>query len=323
MANPPIHIIVEHGRVTLTGVVNSNVERGAWRARWPPDCGELSVVNELRTDSVNTEQLARDASAPRCSRIPCVRALSVSLPLPHRPPDQRAERQHCRGERAGEQPERSIENRLALHPHFDRALHGRRGDRRDAVPRRGCCRDGCRSARSSRDRARCGRRSGWAGAARNATISLPSQPTFFSVPGLQRRGADGLAEQMLAVSWRELVARPRERRRLLQAADVVELEIDLDELTAAAAPRPRHARDPRDTGDSYSARIAIAIDDGSLRIEIETAQRDERGDRRVDRQRRGAVERDRSGPLRTGTACRRRRARAGAKPEMPTATMSP
>ena len=29
MANPPIHIIVEHGRVTLTGVVSSNVERDA------------------------------------------------------------------------------------------------------------------------------------------------------------------------------------------------------------------------------------------------------------------------------------------------------
>ena len=27
MANPPIHIIVEHGHVTLTGVVNSNVDR--------------------------------------------------------------------------------------------------------------------------------------------------------------------------------------------------------------------------------------------------------------------------------------------------------
>ena len=27
MVNPPIHIIVEHGRVTLEGVVNSNVDR--------------------------------------------------------------------------------------------------------------------------------------------------------------------------------------------------------------------------------------------------------------------------------------------------------
>ena len=29
MANPPIHIVVEHGRVTLTGVVQSNVDRDA------------------------------------------------------------------------------------------------------------------------------------------------------------------------------------------------------------------------------------------------------------------------------------------------------
>ena len=37
MANPPIHIIVEDGRVTLTGVVNSNVERmlaDRWRPGW-------------------------------------------------------------------------------------------------------------------------------------------------------------------------------------------------------------------------------------------------------------------------------------------------
>ncbi len=27
MANPPIHIVVEHGRVTLTGVVQSEVDR--------------------------------------------------------------------------------------------------------------------------------------------------------------------------------------------------------------------------------------------------------------------------------------------------------
>jgi hyperosmotically inducible periplasmic protein len=49
MANPPIHIIVEHGRVTLTGVVNSNVERVLARSL-ATGRGELSVVNELRTD---------------------------------------------------------------------------------------------------------------------------------------------------------------------------------------------------------------------------------------------------------------------------------
>jgi hyperosmotically inducible protein len=50
MANPPIHIIVEHGRVTLTGVVNSNGERMLARSLATGN-GELSVSNELRTDT--------------------------------------------------------------------------------------------------------------------------------------------------------------------------------------------------------------------------------------------------------------------------------
>ena len=50
MANPPIHIIVEHGRVKLTGVVNSNVERMLARSL-ATGLGELSVESELRTDA--------------------------------------------------------------------------------------------------------------------------------------------------------------------------------------------------------------------------------------------------------------------------------
>ena len=50
MAQPPIHIIVEHGRVTLTGVVNNNVERMLARSL-ATGYGELSVVNALRTDA--------------------------------------------------------------------------------------------------------------------------------------------------------------------------------------------------------------------------------------------------------------------------------
>jgi hyperosmotically inducible protein len=50
MANPPIHIIVEHGRVTLTGVVNSNVQRMLARSL-ATGWGELSVTNQLRTDA--------------------------------------------------------------------------------------------------------------------------------------------------------------------------------------------------------------------------------------------------------------------------------
>ena len=50
MSDPPIHIIVENGRVTLTGVVNSEVERMLARSL-ATGFGELSVVNELRTDA--------------------------------------------------------------------------------------------------------------------------------------------------------------------------------------------------------------------------------------------------------------------------------
>jgi hyperosmotically inducible protein len=50
MAHPPIHIIVERGRVTLTGVVNSNVERMLARSL-ATGFGELSVTNALRTDA--------------------------------------------------------------------------------------------------------------------------------------------------------------------------------------------------------------------------------------------------------------------------------
>jgi hyperosmotically inducible protein len=49
-ANPPIHIIVENGHVTLTGVVNNNVDRMLARSL-ATGFGELSVTNQLKTDS--------------------------------------------------------------------------------------------------------------------------------------------------------------------------------------------------------------------------------------------------------------------------------
>jgi hyperosmotically inducible periplasmic protein len=48
-ANPPIHIIVDRGHVTLVGVVNSQVERMLARSL-ATGFGELSVTNDLRTD---------------------------------------------------------------------------------------------------------------------------------------------------------------------------------------------------------------------------------------------------------------------------------
>jgi len=50
MMNPPIHVIVEHGRVTLTGVVNSDVERVLARVI-AASFGEFSLVNDLKTDA--------------------------------------------------------------------------------------------------------------------------------------------------------------------------------------------------------------------------------------------------------------------------------
>ena len=49
MPRPPIHVIVEHGRVTLTGVVATEAERALARSL-ATGLGEMSVTNELRTE---------------------------------------------------------------------------------------------------------------------------------------------------------------------------------------------------------------------------------------------------------------------------------
>ena len=58
MANPPIHIIVKSGRVTLVGVVNSNVERMLARSL-ATGFGEFEVKNALKTDAEMREELER------------------------------------------------------------------------------------------------------------------------------------------------------------------------------------------------------------------------------------------------------------------------
>ncbi|HEY7291627.1 MAG TPA: BON domain-containing protein [Vicinamibacterales bacterium] len=50
MPNPPIHIVVEHGHVTLTGVVQSNVDRMLARSL-ATQFGALTVTNDLKTDA--------------------------------------------------------------------------------------------------------------------------------------------------------------------------------------------------------------------------------------------------------------------------------
>jgi osmotically-inducible protein OsmY len=58
MPNPPIHIVVDHGRVTLTGVVQSDVDRMLARSL-ATGLGELSVKSELKTPSEVRDQLEK------------------------------------------------------------------------------------------------------------------------------------------------------------------------------------------------------------------------------------------------------------------------
>ena len=58
MVNPPIHIIVENGRVILEGVVNSNVDRMLARSI-ASSFDAFSVTNNLKTDAEMTADLER------------------------------------------------------------------------------------------------------------------------------------------------------------------------------------------------------------------------------------------------------------------------
>jgi predicted acyltransferase (DUF342 family) len=58
MRNPPVHIIVEDGHVTLEGVVNSNIDRLLARSM-ASTFGTFSVTNNLKTDAEIVAELER------------------------------------------------------------------------------------------------------------------------------------------------------------------------------------------------------------------------------------------------------------------------
>jgi hyperosmotically inducible protein len=58
MVNPPIHIIVDHGHVTLEGVVNSNVDRVIARSL-ASGFPAFSVTNNLKTDAEMKAELEK------------------------------------------------------------------------------------------------------------------------------------------------------------------------------------------------------------------------------------------------------------------------
>jgi hyperosmotically inducible protein len=79
MANPPIHIIVEGGRVRLTGVVNSNVERMLARSL-ATGFGEFSVANELRTDAEVRADSRPRQGAVAASLAPFLKVNQIKAP---------------------------------------------------------------------------------------------------------------------------------------------------------------------------------------------------------------------------------------------------
>ena len=50
MANPPIHIVVERGHVTLTGIVQNDVDRAIARSL-AAQPGAFSITNALKTSA--------------------------------------------------------------------------------------------------------------------------------------------------------------------------------------------------------------------------------------------------------------------------------
>ena len=58
--NPSIHIIVEHGHVTLTGVVNNEIDRRLARSL-VDQFGVMSVRNDLKTDAEVREALEKQS----------------------------------------------------------------------------------------------------------------------------------------------------------------------------------------------------------------------------------------------------------------------
>ena len=61
MANPPIRIVVNHGHVSLQGVVQSNVERMLARSL-ASGFGAFDVKNDLKTDAEVRESLERKSN---------------------------------------------------------------------------------------------------------------------------------------------------------------------------------------------------------------------------------------------------------------------
>ena len=59
LADPPIHVVVEHSRVTLTGTVQSDVDKAVARSIATGQFGVMSVTNNLKTEAEAKDALEK------------------------------------------------------------------------------------------------------------------------------------------------------------------------------------------------------------------------------------------------------------------------
>src|SRR3954447_22692147 len=170
---------------------------------------------------------------------------SLSCTLSHGKPDKQAKYRYRSGECTAEQPERAVQDRLAVH--FDSDVDGR------SIEPIG-------EALFPRENVSTGSTTGLPRL--QVARVVPQDPArevqaecddFGTVPadvleraGAKRGSAHLLFEDVMPVLRPQLVMRPGERARLAQFPDVLDVKADLDEAATRAAPGRADAGDRSD-----------------------------------------------------------------------------
>jgi hyperosmotically inducible protein len=240
MVNPPIHVIVERGRVTLEGVVNSEVDRMLARSI-ASNFLAFGVKNDLKTEAEAKAELERCKRRVRLQpdqrwrsdrTRPYAAAFSESRTATNDPPDNHSERDRRSNDGGSKQQQRRIENRFRLHSHFhvERLALQSRGERlfppQDVsalrlTRRRVVIRNLAGDVHLEDDHLA----SGPAGARRRLT----------------RRPADPLPIHEAVALAIEPVRGPREHPLPLELPHICDIKADMDEPSSAAT-RQRQAR---------------------------------------------------------------------------------
>ena len=146
MVNPPIHIIVEHGRVTLEGVVNNNVDRMI--ARSIASSLPRRSTEERPEDDAGSEGRAREAVSvgppgggrPEGRPLRQGRAASAARPFLAISQITTANVSAAATTRGAEEQQRRVQDRPRLHVHLQSQRLAFAAAPPAADPTPGCCR---------------------------------------------------------------------------------------------------------------------------------------------------------------------------------------